>query len=1442
MKNHVATNWKRACSRLALLLCAFASSLFTLPAATVTGTIVDTTGTALVTTVVFQPLSNPQVDGGIVITAGSKSVTTTAGGTFSVTLEQGDYTVLIRGRDQFTIAVPNDSTTNNVTALTTDGLTYTYQPIASLYPYATAAINGGVKTDVTEADPLVYTAATVDTLIAGVATNTSVLTAITNQVTSVATTLVGGKLDITNGTAVNLTVDGAKPVIYVANVAAMQALTNLTSGQVVQTAGRTLAGYGGAQYLWTSGTTNTTNLGTVFANSGGGDGRFTLIDPNPGDIRFWGAISGGPDCSVAIQAAINALSATTFGGLQKPHIFIPVGQWYITNTITVTGTPLHIQGEGIELGSVDTESYLINGSTLFANFTTDKPMIELVGITNGGGATYLQGIDITDIAFDQYYGGGATYGIQFTATSNTSGMSVQRCRFRWMKYSGIRSGGGTLATSPRWGYSRFTDLSFIFNGRDGLEFYCSDFNSVDMVFSNLYANGNGRHSFNFYNVSFIGSNFVENNAAQLEPGYGLYLRNTDGTRISGVYLEGDGRYQASGASGKPLFNAAAAKIMGVTDTTINGLQVFSPTGNGTSASGAVEIGTSAGDNGWSVRGSAGLAFNSPNLVGLASTVAAPTASAAGSSGSLSSGVYRYAVTQVMTNTGAGTTWETPISASGHAIVNVTALNTVSLSAMVTNNSIAGSPQFTAVIYRTAANGATFYPVATNTPGNPAYSDTMSDATLTARTAKADFHLVYISSDTGNTYWNNVTANVEPRISDLSGRMRVNGIYVKTIDPATQVWPGTMTFNGTVGSVHGGANHIFGADAVGYYQDIGVTANLDKRMRLHMPRYDASRPEVNYPIQLLSGYSTNAGGARVVIGGASSVSYSPVEVVLAPGNGSQNTSTEVLSATTSKIASAVDVQLANAKYLTALDLGGTSKNLVGMTAGSIMQVGPGSGTTRLNILPGTDGLYLGQKGLSAAIWLPPQDSATVGAQLKNSQTLGLGANYWNGSAATDYYATVQYIMDSTGPTASLYWNLGGANVMRLQNTGTLTVSNLTATLAATVAGNPVLAYTGTPTTGQIAVYTNSAWTVMTPGSSGIGGSTGSTDNRVLRADGTGGATVQNSAISVSDVTAYSSQDYVQVSAIGSGTKTGLVLKPEGTGAFILGSPPDGTATGGNNRGARAVDLQLTRSSAAYVASGADSFAVNVNNTASGDNSFASGWFSSASGVRSIAGGYASTASGNDAFAFGSQSSASALYSIAFGYQAAASSGYAAMSFGYQTTATGQGAHATGQSTTASADQSSAGGLSSKAYLLGMDARASGTHAAQGDSQAIQLTWRNATSSTTPTELYLNGSTATLRAAMPNNSAWSGRVILQGTTAAGAAVNSYAFDVVIKRGANAAATTLKVATKTVVYEDDAGADSNLTADTTNGSLKVEVTAANATATRWSATGYFTETGFP
>lgn len=53
------------------------------------------------------------------------------------------------------------------------------------------------------------------------------------------------------------------------------------------------------------------------------------------------------------------------------------------------------------------------------------------------------------------------------------------------------------------------------------------------------------------------------------------------------------------------------------------------------------------------------------------------------------------------------------------------------------------------------------------------------------------------------------------------------------------------------------------------------------------------------------------------------------------------------------------------------------------------------------------------------------------------------------------------------------------------------------------------------TGITLTYNDGAGTLTIASSGGLGGSTGSNDNRILRADGSGGSTVQNSAVTIDD---------------------------------------------------------------------------------------------------------------------------------------------------------------------------------------------------------------------------------------------------------------------------------------------------------------------------------------
>lgn len=107
--------------------------------------------------------------------------------------------------------------------------------------------------------------------------------------------------------------------------------------------------------------------------------------------------------------------------------------------------------------------------------------------------------------------------------------------------------------------------------------------------------------------------------------------------------------------------------------------------------------------------------------------------------------------------------------------------------------------------------------------------------------------------------------------------------------------------------------------------------------------------------------------------------------------------------------------------------------------------------------------------------------------------------------------------------------------------------------------------------------------------------------------------------------------VVLQAAGADANVGLVLAPRGTGA-LMAQAPDGAASGGNERGANAVDWQVARNAASQVASAANSVVCGGrNNTASGVNSVVAGgdwnvaggpgaailggWNNSASGVRS-----------------------------------------------------------------------------------------------------------------------------------------------------------------------------------------------------------------------------------
>jgi hypothetical protein len=358
-----------------------------------------------------------------------------------------------------------------------------------------------------------------------------------------------------------------------------------------------------------------------------------------------------------------------------------------------------------------------------------------------------------------------------------------------------------------------------------------------------------------------------------------------------------------------------------------------------------------------------------------------------------------------------------------------------------------------------------------------------------------------------------------------------------------------------------------------------------------------------------------------------------------------------------------------------------------------------------------------------------------------------------------------------------------------------------------------------------------------------------------------------------------------------TDIDVALVAKGTGA-TLAQVPDGTVAGGNKRGTYATDWQKTRVNAAQVASGISAtISGGENNTASGGYAaITGGQINTASSQYSFGGGgqfneaktnthatcvggSSNDATGQYSFVGGGQSNiASDLNSsISGGRSNTASSSYATISGGRSNTASSS--YATvggGRSNTASSSYATVGGgyintasslyatISGGSYntasshssfisggSYGTTRLIEGNHvfpacvvpitSAAGVTQSALLLLARETTNATATVLSSNSSAAatTNQVILPNNAAYSfsGEVIA-GVTAAGDTAR-WTIDGAIKRGANAASTAM-VGTPTVTMtHNDAGAAAwavAVTADTTNGGIKVEVTGAAATTIRW------------
>jgi hypothetical protein len=424
-----------------------------------------------------------------------------------------------------------------------------------------------------------------------------------------------------------------------------------------------------------------------------------------------------------------------------------------------------------------------------------------------------------------------------------------------------------------------------------------------------------------------------------------------------------------------------------------------------------------------------------------------------------------------------------------------------------------------------------------------------------------------------------------------------------------------------------------------------------------------------------------------------------------------------------------------------------------------------------------------------------------------------------------------------------------------------------------------------TLGSGLIFNSSTGVLGLTGGSGIGGSTGSTDNVVLRADGTGGATLQASGLVIDDtvnsitgitgdagtdvvtatgttfengqpvrfsaltggaglntttnyfvrdvsgatfkletsigggvinfttnitagtlITAHTTQPLLSLSQNTTDANSSLVLPVKGTGAVILGLRPDGTATGGNLRGAGACDFSTSRGSNLHVASGERSVNFGDSNTVGGSFGFACGRFH---GV-----------SGGDAVAFGVQCSASAATAFAQGSLCAAT-----------------------------ADRAFASGERALANRRGMFARSVGQFAAVGDAQVGQMVLRRQTIDATQSEVTSDsaaptGTTITTanRFILLANQAVMVDAYIVARSTNGTDHACYHRRCLIQRTGTATALVGSVQTVGTDIESSGASawDVTLAADDTNESLQILVTGAASTTIRWVCELQFREVG--
>jgi len=291
--------------------------------------------------------------------------------------------------------------------------------------------------------------------------------------------------------------------------------------------------------------------------------------------------------------------------------------------------------------------------------------------------------------------------------------------------------------------------------------------------------------------------------------------------------------------------------------------------------------------------------------------------------------------------------------------------------------------------------------------------------------------------------------------------------------------------------------------------------------------------------------------------------------------------------------------------------------------------------------------------------------------------------------------------------------------------------------------------------------------------------GTVANAIVRASGTGNNVIQGSDLVIDDATTSTANNVAITNQHVGQTNSSLVLTPKGTGALIAGPKPDGTTTGGNARGSRAVDLQTIRTAITQVASG------NQSTVSGGGNNTASGLSST------ISGGSTNTASGtNSTVSGGTTNTASSSNSVV------------------------------------------SGGRDGLADRSGMRAHSAGQFAAQGDAQHGIFVLRCKTTTNTAVEMALDGGTTYLT--IPSGKVMAMKINISGVRSDGSTVAHYLRQYAVK---NVGGTSSQVYAPVTIGTDNISAIMGITGlalyvNDTDDTFRISVTGVLSQTWRWVA----------